>query len=305
MIKTLRITGLAAAILAVAFIVFPSVLGIRSDKEVEQFLNSAGVVEKFNKAMGRRSATQQSETSPLVKQAEAFALYLNPPAKPKAKRVASTRRPTITSRPTAVSAKFELIGTSFHTSEPELSLALINEPGTGMRWVRQNGEVGHLVIEQIKDGLIVVRDNKRTYELVPERDVQRSLIRGAPSGKTASEPTSALHKTDTRPVSNQPAFMDNEKNAALMGKLLRQFNDMQVDIESDQSDSEADRKEKADMVGKLISELRGTRIDVAEAKKIDHLGKTLNGAGAEGTRNRGRGDKIETGPRGPNSPGRQ
>ena len=85
MIKTLRITSYLAVVLAVVFFAFPAVFGVRGDKQVEQFLNSAGAIEEFRAARGDKIEGKRNETSPLVKQAEAFALYLNPPPKPKPK----------------------------------------------------------------------------------------------------------------------------------------------------------------------------------------------------------------------------
>ncbi len=150
MIKTLRITSIIAVALAVVFFVFPAVFGVRSDEQLEQFLNSAGVIEKFSKAKGKESTKSESQISPLVKQAEAFALYLNPPKPKKAPPTRRTDRPSIIPRPPApVSPKFKLIGTSHYASHPELSLALIDEVGKGLRWVRQSSKLGHLIIEQV------------------------------------------------------------------------------------------------------------------------------------------------------------
>ena len=150
MIKTLRITSITAAILAVVFFILPTVFGIRSDKQSEQFLNSAGAIEKFNEVKGNKSRKSEEQTSPLVKQAKAFSLYLNPPPKP---QKPSTYSKTTRRKPPTVSAKFKLIGTSYYALHPELSLALIDEPGKGFRWVKQSSKVGHLIIEQVKDGL--------------------------------------------------------------------------------------------------------------------------------------------------------
>jgi hypothetical protein len=148
MIKTLRITSVLVVVLAAVFFVLPAVFGVRSDEGAEQFLSSPGAIENFRKAKGQKGVKSESQVSPLVKAAEAFALYLNPP-KPKAPPPRATReKPGSPPRPRApVSAKFSLIGTSYYASRPELSLALIDEPGEGFRWVRQSSDVGHLVIE--------------------------------------------------------------------------------------------------------------------------------------------------------------
>ena len=47
MIKTLRITSYFAVVLAVVAFALPAAFGFRGDKQIEQFLNSAGVIEGF------------------------------------------------------------------------------------------------------------------------------------------------------------------------------------------------------------------------------------------------------------------
>ena len=191
MIKTLRITSVVAAVLAVVFFFFPAVFGSRTDEQVEQFLSSPGVIEKFNKAKGDSDKRSESQISPLVKEAQAFALYLNPPPKKKEPRPIPKKPTPPKPRPPApVSPKFKLIGVSYYASHPELSLALIDEPGRGTRWVRQSSKVSHLIIEQVKDGLVVVRDGKRTFELKPGGREEKSLvIKGSSSGRTGSKST--------------------------------------------------------------------------------------------------------------------
>ena len=222
MIKTLRITSIMAVILAAAFLVFSAVFGVRSDEQVEEFLHSAGAIEEFNKAKGEKSAKSESQVSPLVKQAGDFALYLNPPPKPKPKRPArESRKPSVTPKPKAVSAKFTLKGTSYYPLHPELSLALINEPGKDQRWVRQSGRVGHLIIEQVRDGLVVVRDGQRTFELVAERPEKRSLLKSPPSGEDGSKSKSVLMpsgKAGAGITSSRTAQISAEEKAALAKK---------------------------------------------------------------------------------------
>ncbi len=192
MIKTLRITTGAAALLSVVFFVFPVAFGFRSDVKSEDFLIAAGVIEKFNEAKVDRAKKSGEQILPLVKQAEAFGLYLNPPPKPVSKRPPRPNRPDAAPRPKKVSAKFTLVGTSYYELRPEESLALIDEPGKGFRWVRQSDELGHLVFEQIKDGVVVVRDGSRTYEIFAERVKKRSLIKGESSQETEPKPTSVF-----------------------------------------------------------------------------------------------------------------
>ena len=200
MTKTLRITSILIAFLAVALIV-PAFFGSSIDLEKDQFLNAPSVVDNFRKNKAGRTASKADKISPLVKQAQAFALYLNPPPPPKPRTTERTtkKRARTTPKPKTVAAKFDIIGTSYYPTKPELSLALIDEPGKGLRWVRQSAKIGHLVIEQVKDGVVVIRDGERTYEIVSKRPIKQSLVKGEEpiSKKSGGVPVISLPKLST------------------------------------------------------------------------------------------------------------
>ena len=59
-----------------------------------------------------------------------------------------------------------------------MSLILIDEPGKGQRWVRQDSMIGRVKVKQVKNGSVIMDDNGRTYELEPTRTAKRSLIKG-------------------------------------------------------------------------------------------------------------------------------
>ncbi len=291
MIKTLRITSIVVVILAVVFFVFLAVFGVCGDEQTEQFLNSAGAIEEFNEARDDKGRKSESQISPLVKQAEAFALYLNPP--PLEKLIAFDK-PSITRKPPSVSAKFELIGTSFYPLHPELSLALIDEPGKGLRWVRQSSEVGHLIIEQVKDGLVVVKDGKRTFELVAERPEKRSLVK-KPSGETAPDLIkSALGKGATDIAGNKAPQMSVEEEKASLKKAIDELKAVQADFESDKTDSKLSGEASAVLIEGLISNLeaKAMRISAEEARRLDHLGKELKDVQLDP--NRAKDDRTES-----------
>ena len=324
MIKTLRITSIIAAVLAVGFFVFPAVFGFCSDEQIDEFLSLPGTIEKFDKARGDKAKRSESQISPLAKQAEAFASYLNPPKLRRtaaASRVAGVTPP----RPKTVSVKFELIAISFYASHPELSLALIDELGKGSRWVRQSGKVGHLVIEQIKDGLVVVRDGERTIELEPTKRLEkRSLLEGVSSGGTGFKPSlSALGRAGAD-VTRRPHFVvsgemkardippqASDEERASLEELIRGLKGIQASFESGKAGLGPDDKEKAVLMGGLISDLKATRISAEEAKRLGHLGEELesidaapDGADIQRDPNRAKDDraKIEASAREPNSP---
>jgi hypothetical protein len=280
MIKTLRITSIIAVVLAVVFFVFPAVFGVRGDKQIEQFLNSAGVIEMFKEAKGDKVEDSRREISPLVKQAEAFALYLNPPPKPKPEpsvpEVKSEPRPV-----GPVTAKFKLIGTSRHVLQPELSLALIDEPGKGLYWVRQFSKVGHLIIEQVKDGLVVVRDGTSTFELVAERPEKRSLL------KANSPPL--LSATADKGGAEEAALVKEAE--AAKKKILAELDAMQAeakaaqaDVEVSEGDSDSKAKEIAAARKRSISDLETMRISAREARGLGRLGRRLKNVQREPNR---------------------
>jgi len=332
MIKTLRITAVIAVVLAVGFLVFPAVFGARSDEQIEQFLSSQGVIEQFRKANKQKGTKSKSQSSPLVKQAEAFALYLNPPAEKIEKSPSVRRSQTGTYTPPPVSAKFELIGTCYYTSKPELSLALIDEPGKGFRWVRQSSKVGYTVIEQIKDGSVIIRDSKGTRELVAEREQQRSLIKAKVS---ASAPESSMDMSSaltiarpgikssvkgirrksgglsaasrrsraahllagrgTRTKDSESTQADEKEDIAVMEELINSLKALQ-DAESDKSDLQDALMEK------FISDLSSMRIGDEEAKKLGNLGRKLKDANQGQSRAENESGQSDANSTEPNSP---
>jgi len=279
MIKTLRITSIIAAILAGIVFIFPVVFGVRSNSseaKLEQLLNSPGAIEKFNQAQADKATKDQGQSSPLVKQAQAFALYLNP-SQPK--NGLPAQRTDIPAPRGPVTAKFTLIGTSFYAARPELSLAFIDEPGKGWRWVRPSSQVGHLTIEQIKDGLIVVRDGQKTFELkAEERPLKSTLLEGSSPGAAGPISTSTTDTKsgvgvtrDSRPAASQ---LGDEKRAALE-ELVEKLRNLQKDINSRKNDSGASSEEKAELMEKFITDFKATRVSDEEAKKLGDLGEEL------------------------------
>ena len=264
MTKTLRITSIIAAIVAVAIFVFPSVFGGRIDPEVKKFLDTPGIVEKFKEARGAQNAEAQNQVPPLVTQAQAFALYLNPPPPPPA----PTPQPAAViqaeaPRPKMVTPKFKLIGTSFYALHPEMSLALIDEPGKGLRWVRQASQIEHLVIDKVEDGRIIVRDGQRTEELVAERLPVRSLIKGE------------TPLTGKQPQPPQETAENSPQSQAEMQRIIDKLTAIQKEAETDKADSNEGDKKAVEATKELISKLQSMSVSKEEANNLENLGQQL------------------------------
>jgi hypothetical protein len=279
MIKTLRITAITAALLAVGLLVFPAVFGARGARAIEEFLELPGAIEQFQRAKGDE-VRGESQISPLVKQSRAFALYLDPPPPKRPPKAARPSRPQPAPRPKVTSAKFKLVGTSFYPLHPDLSLALIDEPGKGFRWVRRSGRVGHLVIEQIKDSLVVVKDGKRTFEVaVVERPKKVNLIKSSTLDETDAEAVSPQPEqgTTAEQISDEERTKARAETAAVLEEIIRELRAAQADEESEQVKTEEDKEADA----ALVKFIEAIRIDAEEARKLDSLGKDLQNGGAE------------------------
>lgn len=314
MIKTLRITTIIAAILAVGFLAFPVVYGYRYHgvEEIEQFLNSPGAVERFKKAKGAKRVKGGAKVSPLVKQAMGFSLYLNPPRKPSVPKPARTqvaRTPApITEAPVVFSTKFTLIGTSYYASRPDLSLAYIDEPGKGMHWVRQGARVAHLLIQEVKDGSVIVQDRDKMVTLVAARTPKKSLLKGDKTSKsttvlpgtstsiTSSVSVQASAQKGMPPALPQPGVAESAiaaKSAAMTtappritvpraGRRAPEMGDAEQDAMLAEfvnelkamKSSEYSEEEKA-ALQEAIVDFEAMRITADEAKRLGRLGKEL------------------------------
>ncbi len=332
MIKTLRITTIIAALLAVGFFAFPAVFGFRGDEQIEQFLKSPGAIEKFNKAKGVKSRKAGDQISPLVQQAMVFGLYLNPPPRRAAPRPPTTpvvrKQPTIIPEPPRQSVKFKLIGTSYYASRPELSLAYINEPGKGFYWVRQGSKVAHLLIEQVKDGSIIVKDRETTVTLVAERTPKKSLIKGETTSKsTPSLPGASASITSSVPgqsaasalgkagagVGSKPATASaappravphgtSRRRAAEPDAVLADFiNQLKTQQGEAGIGSDKNSTEEKAALKEAIAGLEAMRITTEEANRLERLGKELKQVQSDP--NRAGSSKIGSS-RGPQSPKR-
>jgi hypothetical protein len=197
MIKTLRITSIIVAIAAVVLLILPVVYGVRQDPKIEEFLKKPGVVEKLTATGGQNTVKKDLEKNPLIDGASGFSKYLNPPPPPQPKPQPGA--PTQALQPPApappvASVKFDLLATSYSASNPEKSFILIDEAGKGLHWVKQGSTLGHVTIETIKDGAIVVRDGSRTSEMtVKVKENWRNLLKNPP-------PTTRTISTSTSPA---------------------------------------------------------------------------------------------------------
>jgi len=320
MINTLRITGVIAVLLAGVLFVFPVVFGVRSDQKVNEFLGSPGAREKFEKAADSKAQNKEDRTSPLVQQAEAFALYLNPPISNAASTPKTEKATSLGPKLPTTTPRFKVFGTTYCQNNPELSQALIDEPGRGRHWVRQSSSVGHLVIDQVKDGIVVVKSNEETYEVPVEKIPEAAattptspvstvpMPRDVPMRGRAVPPASAKMPVATTPAvaGAIPQQLGSTEKDTKLQELARQLIDAQRNPPSGSSGaglSDAEKTARAqELIAKYRAAQRSVRVSPKEAKELGDLGKGLEQTqGEPNAPAASTGDgKIEAGPPDPN-----
>jgi hypothetical protein len=295
MTKALRITSIIVAAAAVLLVALPPVFTSGTDEQTQKFLDSPGVLETIKKT---KTVANINEEAPLVTQAKAFAKYLNPPKPaPSPRRRSSTPRQAAPVRPRAqVSSQFDLLGTSYYALRPNMSMALINEPGAGLRWVKQSSKIGSLIVEEVRDGKVVIRDGARTYEIEPKRTAKRSLIKGESSSIIESVPArpSITPEIPTRLQRSSPRIDARRRRRAnprptrqpqptqeLTPEQIEQM-DQQLKKLKDIEDP-VEWMEKADEMMKSI--MNNSEVTDEEAAKLDQLGQELNDANDDANSN--------------------
>jgi hypothetical protein len=142
--------------------------------------------------------------------------------------------------------------------------------------------VGHLLVEQIKDGLIVVKGGKESYEVAIEESSVKSTssLSGRANTQTRFSPKSSVSSKKPTAVSKPSVTMslkqepDDDERDARAKALIDKLRNLQKDTVSDKN-AGVDDKDKAARIEKLISQYQSTRISPEEAKKLGKLGETL------------------------------
>lgn len=173
-------------------------------------INELSVTEQFKQINHDITNERQETISPLVRQAEAFALFLNPPQPQKPRQVRASASDSKSQKPVVnlpkITPKFILLGTSYYRARPDESLALVSEPGNNPRWVKQGTNLGHFVVEKIERGTIVYREGDRIGQMAVNTELPVDI---EPAGQTtlaSNEPEVAPVRTPgtNKPVKTRP-----------------------------------------------------------------------------------------------------
>lgn len=199
---------LIAAIVALNSVVLAEQL------KLKEILDKPGVAEQMQASYSGKSTYDGHQDTPLVVQARKFALRINPPPPPQPVQPMPTENRPV--RPKAeVSASFKLLGTSYHFGDAAQSWALIDEIGKGLHWVKQGSKVGHLNIEKVGDGSVLINDNGRRYELKAERKSMPDLVKSYSGQLEKTETIRLLDNIEQPPAEPIPAAA--ESNVSVSG----------------------------------------------------------------------------------------
>jgi hypothetical protein len=199
MIKTMRITGFLAAAITLGLLIFISARSMAANDKVEALLKIPSAAEQFQANLAGKKDTSGEEETPLITQAKAFALRINPPPPPAP--VIKASAPEAPRPQATITAKFKLIGTSYHIGDANDSWALIDEIGKGLHWVKQGSKIGYLTIEKVGDGAVLINDNGKTYELTADRVKKPDFVKSYTGKLDNDKPVIVL----TPPVQPPPA----------------------------------------------------------------------------------------------------
>lgn len=305
MIKTLRIAGVLTAVAAVILFALPVVFGSGNGKDNQKLLDSDTIIEKFKKSQDSLAQKNNQALPPLVVQAQAFARILVPPVpvqEPGKEKITEVERP-------APIVQFKLLSTCVHQTYPELSLALIDQPGDGLSWVRPSDKISHFVVKEVKTGLLIVNDGQKNVEIKMETEPTfESIASSAPtpasslplptsslpgrrtparSPGTTSVPPMPASGVRTTPGFNGPMTMPRmpstrssasvipEDEAASM-KLMSELEAALAGAGANGESTEEAMRKADEIYEKYFNELDNMQISGEEAQKINDMGQKLD-----------------------------
>ncbi|MBN1974714.1 MAG: hypothetical protein JW787_13830 [Sedimentisphaerales bacterium] len=289
MVKTLHITSFVAVLLAIAISAFPvfyRVKGVKNDENIEKFLNSPDIIEKFKEVSGQRTQTPANQVHPLVQQSELFAKIINPPKPVQDPQPNMNKNSKIMIEPSkTLTPKFKVIITSVCEQNTELSQALIDEPGKGKYWVRQSSIVNHQIIEQVNDGIVIVRNGDELFELkIEERKFAPSAVPATGRISPAAKSSSTSNPAPNRPprIITPPSVTVNtapktENDPEKVRKIEELYEKLKIISSAEDADpnNTPSMEERALRMQAVITEFRNSNMNISEeeAQKLAELGK--------------------------------
>jgi len=210
MTKLLKLASYLSIFVAVSALILVGIgLTRKNDsfRERADFLDKPTVIEKVLKNIKNLTNKKKSKIPPLVLQAQAFTLRIDPPPPPpppeKNKHITrktdnTVKRPEPPVKidiPVLTNQSYKLMGTFFCKEKPEESLAMFDVTSKGLVWFRQGENIGHQTIHKINDGNVVIYQNGKQsgIQKVPYETVGSPLL----TEFATNGPIEPLHKAST------------------------------------------------------------------------------------------------------------
>ena len=185
MLRTLKIAKMVVAAVAICFIAYLAVSGLKPDGQTEAISSKQSAVEAFRTLSGLPDHSS-NKGSEFVRQAHEFALRINSP-KSEVITVLDDDSELLEEISTKIThpdpppppPRFSLVATCRYEDYPEKSLAQLSILAKGKKWVRQGDSVGRLTIHEVKDGSIVLYQGQtmKAEIFVPPTKEIKSLLK--------------------------------------------------------------------------------------------------------------------------------
>ena len=205
MVQSLNVLSVSAVVAAGCILALCADEWFRPDYTAKQSAGQAGAVQRFTQSLVKTPEDGKT-SSPLVAQAQAFALYLNPPAPVKETPAPEAPRPAPAVRPADPSPRFKVLGTSYLVDDPKRSMALIREPGAADngQWVKEGVQIGHFTIHEIRPGSVVYMVGETLCEMAIEQEAASEATVAGSDQRPSPSPQTAMNGSRPPPASGQP-----------------------------------------------------------------------------------------------------
>ena len=274
MLNAFKISSYVILVVSVVLAAHLSISSFSSDSSIKNLLDSPGAYERCKEKTTISHSNTTAGQNPLVKQAKEFANRINPPEEVQTDKKVSRETPhnKKPAKKTNLYKKFKLLGTVVNSSNPQMSMAFIDLPGTGKKWVFQGETVNRTVIENIYEDKISIKDGSVTKELalvIPESKVKQllkvsgasesiegnkekltpekivNMVHGKLKGRATSKP--AVHKKPVVREKKEVVITPQEK-AKQASSVLKALES----ISKDKQGSDEQEQKRLDEVGKVL-----------------------------------------------------
>lgn len=261
MLNILKITSYVILAVAIVFAGQFLISSFALDESLANLLDAPGAFDTYKEKANLAQHRNAGGESLLVKQAKAFALRINPPSQ--TSNASTSTKPKQTgkkprqSTKTPIYTKFKVLGTVVNATKPQMSMALIDLPGTGQKWVFQGETVNRVVIDEVFEGRITIKDGAAISELaavLPKSKIKQLLKTTATQDDAIANLTPAelvnMVKNKNAPVAKkvQEPVLTPEQQAE---KATEVYNAMQ-EITKDKEGADEAEVERLNEIGDIL-----------------------------------------------------